>query len=508
MIPEAAETAESAVSLGTLLEGFANTQGLGAIRITGMELDSRRVSQGSLFVALKGHQVHGLKFAPVACEKGCAAVLFDPQDAGGWRFAERDSNVPWIEVPDLASRLGCIADRYFDQPSRMMKVVAITGTNGKTSCSHFLAEALGAGAGVLGTLGWGAPGALTETQNTTSDAVATQRFLAALLKKGFGTVVMEASSHGLHQGRMNGVTLAGVVLTNFSRDHLDYHGTMEAYLEAKLRLLSWENLDFIAFNAESPFREPVIGTPRPGCRRIGFASKGFEMDGLDALVTYGDVEFLTEGLRFTLTQGAASHRVTLPLFGEFNVENVAATVAALMGMGDAFEVAVARLDRLRPVPGRMEQVARGGRHAVIDYAHTPDALASVLGSVRKHCEGALWVVFGCGGDRDAGKRALMGRAVEQFADHVVITDDNPRSECGEKIIEDIRAGLVAKEPLVIRNRREAIATAIRALRPRDLAVIAGKGHETYQEVAGIRHPFSDREVARDIMDQLHPFVLQ
>lgn len=314
---------------------------------------------------------------------------------------------------------------------------------------------------------------------------------------------MEASSHGLAQGRLNGVRFAGALFTNFSRDHLDYHGSMEAYLEAKMRLLEWPGLTFVVFNADDPIAEPILRQRRPELNYIGFCSSCRERIAGVPLVTYDEVSHTASGISFQAHFKGDSAQIRVPVFGDFNVENIAATLAVMLALGHSFEAAVAAVHEVRPVPGRMENVTVGGRTAVIDFAHTPDALASVVASVRRHCAGELWLVFGCGGDRDRGKRAEMGRVAGQLADRVVLTDDNPRGEEGDVIINDILQGMARTDIEIIRNRRSAIGRALEAAGTADVVLIAGKGHESAQEIQGVKYPFNDREVAEDILKAIH-----
>lgn len=492
----------SGVSLRQLLAGFTDQAGIPDRRVRGLQLDSRKIRDGDLFVALNGLHRHGLEYAGEAIAKGCAAILYEPPSPAA--TADPGGEVACIGVEGLAGRLGYIADRYYGHPSRSLSVLGITGTNGKTSCSHFLAEALGVSgkSAVVGTLGWGAPGQLRATTLTTPDATEIHRILHCLRADGFRTVAMEASSHGLVQGRLNGVRFTGALFTNFSRDHLDYHGSMTAYLDAKLSLLEWPELAFVVFNAADPIAEPILRRRRPDLRHIGFGSARCEGLAGVPLVSYADVSQTAEGMSFRVHYDGESAQVRVPVFGDFNVENITATLAVMLALGHPFAEAVAAVHRVRPVPGRMENVSLGGRTAVIDFAHTPDALASVLASVRRHCAGQLCLVFGCGGDRDRGKRAEMGRIAGQLADRVVLTDDNPRSEEGDDIIDDILQGMERTDIEIIRDRRAAIGHALETAGTADVVLIAGKGHESTQEIQGTKYPFNDREVAEGILNTI------
>lgn len=487
--------------LDRLLDGWAVAEPL---EIQGLCHDSRRVCPGTLFIALAGQRSHGLHHAEQAIRQGCAAIAYDPAGAGG-TLAAAVTAVPCIPVEDLAGKLGGIADRYYGAPSQDLQAIAVTGTNGKTSCTHFLAQALSAHgrAGVIGTLGWGTPGRLHPTAHTTPDAIEVHELLARLRDQGYGAVAMEASSHGQVQGRLNGVRFRGALYTNFSRDHLDYHGTMEAYLQAKLSLLNWPALAFVVFNADDPIGPAIREHLPAGLRGIAFSVDGGghgHLSDLQDMLTLSDIRHGSTGISFCANYQGHGADVAAPVYGDFNVQNLAGSLAVLLALGWELPDAAAALGKVGPVPGRMESHEAAGRTVVIDYAHTPDALANVLGGLRRHCRGRLWVVFGCGGDRDRGKRPEMGAIAENLADTVVLTDDNPRSEDGDGIIADILSGCDRPQGIAcIRDRRDAIAWTIERAEPGDVVLVAGKGHETTQEVLGTKYPFCDREVVRELL---------
>jgi UDP-N-acetylmuramoyl-L-alanyl-D-glutamate--2,6-diaminopimelate ligase len=493
----------SPIGLHRLIADVADIEGVPDFPVQGLSLDSRALGPGFLFAALNGHTVHGLRFADQAVRQGCAAIVFDPAGAGQ-SLALNVSAVPCVPVADLGHKLGRIADRFFGEPSRDLTIIGITGTNGKTSCSHFLAEsfaAAGRPAAVLGTLGWGRPGSLAPGTHTTPDAIGVHRMLHGLRGEGLTHVAMEASSHGLEQGRLEGVRFRGALFTNFTRDHLDYHGTMEAYLDAKMRLLAWPGLEFAVYNANDPIGAAVLERLPAGLPALGFAVGGNpRTEG--PLLRIGSVLHEPEGVSFEARYEGRAAGIRAPVFGDFNVENLTASLAVLLAMGYALGEAAALVANVKAVPGRMESCSAGGRTVVVDYAHTPDALGSVLRSLRRHCGGRLWAIFGCGGDRDRGKRPEMGAIAADIADVVVLTDDNPRSEDGDAIIHDILEGCGGCRPIIRRDRREAIRYALENAAPGDLVLVAGKGHETTQEVKGIKTPFSDRETVRDLLKQL------
>ena len=429
--------------LKELLEGFISfpTSTLETAedrQITGLALDSREVIEGNVFIALAGAKQHGLVHVGQALDKGACAVVYEPT-GDRKHLAEHIKNVPMIAVDKLGLKLGAIAARFYGDPSRFMNVIGITGTNGKTSCSQFLSQMLD-DCGIIGTLGWGEWGKLSKTLNTTPDALETQRILSELLKDKKKIVAMEVSSHGLEQGRVNGVTFKGAVFTNISRDHLDYHGTMEAYLQAKLSLLNKPGLAFAVVNLDDFYSDRIIAAVPEGVVVWGISVQGKSLASCECL-SAGNIRHQADGIEFDVHWRGDSQRVKVPLFGDFNSENVLTVLAVMLALGVPMPEAVKKLQVIKPVTGRMERFGGDGQPLVfVDYAHTPDALEKVLSSLRKHCGQDLWVVFGCGGNRDKGKRPQMGRIAEQWADHVIITDDNPRFENGLDIVNDILAG--------------------------------------------------------------------
>ncbi len=508
-IPE--PTAGASMALRDLMVGSGVIDRLPEITVSGLVLDSRKVRPGDLFFAMAGARQHGLLHAREAIARGAVAIVYDPA-GGGSDLAEclrGSEQAAIIALPALDQEIGWIADRFYGAPSAHMEVIGITGTNGKTSCSHFLARALAdtAPCTVMGTLGWGFIDALQPLSNTTPDAIAIQAGLAELEQQGAKAVAMEVSSHGQVQGRTQGVRFKGAIYTNISRDHLDYHATMEAYLQAKLRLLQTPGLTFAVINLDDPYAGRILATVPAGVDVLGFTRYQRTEDrrqktGSIEQVCADNVLHGVKGLSFDLTYGDEQAHVSAPVLGDFNVENVLATVAALLKMGLPLARAAERLTQIRPVPGRMERFAAGpGAPAVIvDYAHTPDALQRLLDSVRMHCSGKLWLLFGCGGDRDRGKRAQMGRIARLRADRIVLTDDNPRFEDGAVIIDEMLAGCgKGADVRVMRDRAQAIGFTVMEAAPDDMVVIAGKGHEDYQEVRGVRHPFSDRKVVEAVL---------
>ncbi len=497
-----APSQENAIHLSELLRGIVPVADCDDCLVTGMQLDSRKIAPGDLFVACRGRRVHGASHLGEALQRGAAAVIYDPEGANG----VHPLGIPAVAVEALGERLGEIAARFHGHPSRDLQVVGITGTNGKTSCAHYLAQALNrptAPCGVVGTVGSGLFGALEPSPNTTPDAVSIQSTLAKFRMAGAREVVMEVSSHALDQGRVQGVEFNTAVFTNLTHDHLDYHGDMEAYETAKRRLFTWPGLESMVVNVDDPAgRRMILDASSPLV-----VIYGLNAEAVNAAHTTNareikrlwaeEVRLKRNGVSIAAAGSWGSGKLHAPLLGRFNASNLMAVLAVLLTEGWALEKALLRLADTRAVPGRMERFgSTRGPQMVVDYAHTPDALQHALSALHEHCDGDLWCVFGCGGDRDRGKRPLMGRIAEQWSQRVVITDDNPRSENGDDIIDDILAGLERPDAAIVeRDRDAAIRLAYAQAANDDLILVAGKGHEEYQEIAGKHLEQSDRAVA-------------
>jgi UDP-N-acetylmuramoyl-L-alanyl-D-glutamate--2,6-diaminopimelate ligase len=462
------------------------------LRVSGLALDSRALRPGDLFFALRGQRYDGREFLAAAAAAGAVAALVDAAaPAPG-------APLPVFAVADLAQRISAIAGRFYGEPSHALAVTGITGTNGKTSCCQLLAQlftALEAPAGAIGTLGAGLLGAAPrDTGFTTPDAIATQRLLAELRAAGARRVAMEVSSHSLAQGRVAAVRLHTALFTNLSRDHLDYHADMAAYREAKARLFRQPELQVAVVNVDDPAGRAMAAALPAQVRRLGYSAHG---DGAELRVARAD--FGPAGIRARIATPWGAGELASPLPGAFNLANLLAVIAAACGQGFALDAVLAAVPGLRAAPGRMQEVGGGRPRVIVDYAHTPDALAQALAALRPVTRGRLWCVFGCGGERDRGKRPQMGAIAAQGADHLVLTSDNPRGEDPQGIVDEILAGLSASQRhavAVMADRRQAIEHAIAAAAPEDCVLIAGKGHETWQEIRGVRWPFADAAVAR------------
>jgi UDP-N-acetylmuramoyl-L-alanyl-D-glutamate--2,6-diaminopimelate ligase len=467
------------------------------VMVSDLTVDSRAASPGALFLACNGRTHHGLKFAAEAVARGARAVLYEQAGAGA--LPQLGAGTFVAPVPMLAERIGLIADRFFGSPSQQLTIAGITGTNGKTTCAWLLAQALEhcqRPAAYIGTLGFGRPPQLTPTLHTTSDAVTVQRQLAQLRALGAAAVCMEVSSHALDQGRVNGVRFNTAVFTNLTRDHLDYHGTMAAYGAAKARLLAWPDLAHRVINIDDAFGATLAAAtaaaPLIVTSRLGAAVP----DGA-RFVRAARVRPDAGGLLIEVHSSWGEGQLAVRLVGEFNIDNALTVLAVLLAWEVPLKDAVRALGKCRAASGRMEMFGGRGRTplAIVDYAHTPDALANALRAARLHCRGELRVVFGCGGDRDAGKRPIMGRLAAELADDIIVTDDNPRSEDPARIVAEIVAGMQRHTPHVIEHDRAlAIRMGLERSAPEDVVLIAGKGHEDYQVIGTERRAFKDQAV--------------
>lgn len=465
-----------------------------------LTLDSRQVGEGDVFVALPGTRCDGRDFIDNARAQGAALTLAAPPF---------ESAYPDVLVPEgLAEQLGVLAALAFGV-SGTLEQIAVTGTNGKSSVTHYIAslsEALGTPCALIGTLGCGRPGALRDADLTTPDPISLQARLRDLGDAGACRVALEASSHALDQNRLSGCRIRAGVFTNLSRDHLDYHPGMAAYAAAKARLFHRPEMEVAVVNGDDPLARLMLAGLDASARvvRVGDdASNDFRV-----LRWQGH----PEGIEARLVTPEGERDIALSLLGRFNLDNVLLAIATLYALGTPLDALLKAAQALSPVPGRMQRLsAPGAPTVVVDYAHTPDALGSALMALREHVPGRLWCLFGCGGERDPGKRALMGEIASLMADRVVVTDDNPRTEPAADIRRAILDGCrdagveaVFEKVLEIPGRADAIACTLAEADPGDVILLAGKGHETWQEINGVRHAFSDVEIAgRALLERAH-----
>lgn len=475
-------------SLSTLLQGIASVPSVFDVTIHGLKTDSRSVRAGDTFVALAGASTPADHYVDQAVAAGATVVLLE---AGSESECREYGSALIVPVTQLRKRLGKIAARFYEHPSRRLRLIGVTGTNGKTSVTHYIAQLLSqadAPCGMLGTLGYGMPEALQEATHTTPDVVHTNRVLANIVSKGGRAAAMEVSSHGLDQGRVDGLTIATAVFTNLTRDHLDYHGSMEAYGAAKARLFRREDVRLSVINFDDPFGRQLYETLDGSCDRIRYSLHESETE-----LWLTEFHPTDTGFDARVDGEWGVFELSAPLMGSFNASNLLAAVATVLSLGVTVEQVRQAVRQLHSPPGRLERFCSDdGIRAVVDYAHTPDALANALAALRPHVAGKLICVFGCGGDRDSGKRPEMAKEAEKGADVVIVTDDNPRSEDPENIVRDILAGLARPDSAqVIHDRGQAIDRAIAMATADDLVLVAGKGHEAWQEIAGQKHAFSD-----------------
>jgi UDP-N-acetylmuramoyl-L-alanyl-D-glutamate--2,6-diaminopimelate ligase len=487
------------IKLPALLPDY-QTQ-LPATLVRGLALDSRQVNAGDCFLAVQGYQVDGRHFIKDALNAGASAIL---QQANSFSV-DLQGEIPVVSVPHLDEQISAIAGRFFGSPSSQVAVTGVTGTNGKTTVTHLVAQLfteLGQTSAVIGTLGSGVMSAtasqLVAETNTTPDALNLQKRLHELLQAGVRRVAMEVSSHALVQGRVAALNFDTVVATNVSRDHLDYHGSMESYAAAKQDLFTRYPARVRIFNADDAI---VAGWYQPAANHYRYSLDLGHAEDQNTLCA-SELRFHNEGADFKLHWQGESAAVSSQLLGRFNVANTLAAAAVALTSGYALSLVAAAIGKLQAVAGRMECFTAPGQPlAIVDYAHTPDALTQVLQAARLHCRGKLWCVFGCGGDRDRGKRPQMGQAASQDADIIVITDDNPRTESAQQIIADIASGATeGARVLTHSGRRDAVLSTLRQAAADDVVVLAGKGHEDYQVVGTQKLDYNERQIVASFME--------
>lgn len=460
-----------------------------------LQLDSRKVGQNDVFLAIPGVSQHGKQFIAQALAQGAALVLTN-------EGTYDDSRI--IVLPELMQLLPALAASFYQQPARKLQLVGVTGTNGKSSCTFFinqLAQQLGQKAAVIGTLGYGRCDQLTPLPNTTPHYVDLQQIMAGFVQQQTQLAALEVSSHALVQQRVSGLLFDVAVFTNLTRDHLDYHGSMAEYGAAKALLFTPQLSRAAVINVSDEFGRKLAAQSQLPVWAYG---KAEHCQGYKRYLAYSAVTATADGYKLKLTTDTGSYDLYLPLLGEFNIQNVLAALASMLVLGYDLPTLLTACNKLRPVPGRMEQFGFAQHFtAVIDYAHTPDALQQALQSLRMHCKGRLWCVFGCGGDRDRGKRPIMGQLAEQYADHVIITSDNPRSEDVQIICDDIAAGMSPDGSYSIEpDRQAAIKLALISAQAGDVVLVAGKGHETVQIIGSEHRQYDERAYLRQLVTEM------
>ncbi len=458
-------------------------------QISGLSLDSRHLAENNIFCACRGTQSHAKTYLEMALQKPIAAVFLEEE---GDIFLK--NNIPCIPYPNLTKELGILAAKFYDFPTQEMRVIGVTGTNGKTSISHFIAQYLPQPCGLLGTLGNGIYGELVSGKFTTPFGIELQNIFYDLKSKNVQQVVMEVSSHALEQHRTAGINFEIGIFTNLTRDHLDYHGTMENYGAAKAKLFQDYPLKTAIFNLDDPFSQHLLQI----VPQINVLT--YSLNNSKASIFCNKINLLSNGYELDISTPLGIIKTKIKLIGDFNVSNILAAIATFIALEMPLKDIEKKLFQTQAVAGRME-LFQSPNYApvIIDYAHTPDALEKALQAARKHCSGNLWCIFGCGGDRDQGKRPLMGEIAEKYADQIILTNDNPRHEIPEQIISDIKMGLKNQSFLTILDRKKAISHALENAGKNDLILLAGKGHETYQQIGDDFLHYSDRETVKHLL---------
>lgn len=479
--------------LSGLLEGYATVARADDVEINDISMNSTTIQDGDVFFALQGTQSHGLRYASQAIEQGAVAVIAEAGKQADKLLQDevlrqklKQDGVLLVAVENLTGHMGAIADRFYGHPSRQLKMVGITGTNGKTSSSQFIAYALNedAPSAVIGTIGTGLVSRLEEATHTTPDVITVHRMLRDFCNAGAASAVMEVSSHGLEQGRVNGVAFDVVVFTNLSHDHLDYHGDMASYAAAKRKLFSMPGIRVAVINADDKFGRELISEFQSSYEVVDYS---VDVANHGSKLRIHNIHQDKNGMVLSVETQSGSGKMQSELLGRFNASNLLASLGVLLSLDVPLDKALQRLSRVNNVLGRMERVSIDAEHplVVVDYAHTPDALEKALKALRDHGDfsgqAKLWCLFGCGGDRDQDKRKSMGAVAEQCADVVVLTDDNPRTEDSQAIIDSIMSGITNSQFVkTINDRVSAIEYVITQAGTEDVILVAGKGHEAYQ----------------------------
>jgi len=489
-------------NLSFLLDGILSLPDEYNVEINNVVLDSRQVTQGDVFVAVNGEGVNGLDYIDSAVAKGAVAVLWEAKvDAIPFAWARSNKKIPLIAITNLKQNLGVLANRVYHQASESLNIVAVTGTNGKTSCVNFIAQALGSDnpCGLIGTLGTGIYPDISASSHTTPDVFTVHKTFSDFVERNTKIAAIEVSSHALAQGRIDGVDIDVAIFTNLTQDHLDYHGTMQAYLNEKIKLFQRVTVNTVIINVNDSYGIDVVEAA---------AGKNIIKYGIDKKlnspeVYASDIHYHIDSTEFVLNTKRGSVGITSSLIGDFNISNLLAVCAYLEFLGYSLKEIAARVKNVMPVAGRMQKiVANGFPLIIVDYAHTPDALEHVLKTLSEQFKDNLTCVFGCGGERDKDKRSKMGAIANSYADSIVLTNDNPRNESAENIIVQIEQGISNKNKVIIElDRKAAITKAIITTKISGCVLIAGKGHENYQIIGSDKFKFNDVEVAKEIVSE-------
>lgn len=481
------------MNINQLLAPWMREEGVDCV-ISDVKNDSRQIKEGDLFLAYPGALTDGCLFIDKAAASGAAAITYDPIHAPA--SLRLPTTIPCIPIPQLAEKISAIAKRFYDNPADSLSLTGVTGTNGKTTIAYQLAQAhslLGQKSAYIGTIGQGNVTLLKPLENTTPDALCLQKLFHEYRQQGIKQVCMEVSSHALSQHRVDGIPFNQALFTNLTLDHLDYHHTMEEYAAAKAQLFASPELEWAIINQDDPYQQLMSQAVKSNVNIIKYGMR--KACDVSASIRHMDIT----GTEIDVHSTWGVHHLKINALGAFNIYNSLAIFSSLMASGYEAEQVVLVMSQLKAAPGRMEVLA-SSPYVLVDYAHTPDALENALITLQQLKKGQLWVVFGCGGDRDKSKRAVMGKAASLYADKIVITSDNPRSEDPKSIINDIAEGISSLTPIVkLINREEAIAHALAGAEKDDIILIAGKGHEAYQQIGSVKHPFSDQEVVRRLI---------
>jgi UDP-N-acetylmuramoyl-L-alanyl-D-glutamate--2,6-diaminopimelate ligase len=482
------------MKLSQLLKRWIN-QDIMDCTITNIENDSRCIQAGDLFVAYPGAAADGRLFIEKAVAAGASGVAYDP--AHFPKDCVLPTSIPCVPVPELATNLALIAKQFYDDPGHYLSITGVTGTNGKTTIAYQLAQAhqlLGQGAAYIGTIGQGHVNALTLLDNTTPDSLCLQKLLHQYKNQGMKQVCMEVSSHALAQHRVDGIEFKQAVFTNLTLDHLDFHHTMENYAAAKALLFTRESLQWAIINQDDSYQKRIRDAVKPHVRTLTYGIQ----NNCDVRAVHWSMNI--NGTEIDVHSPWGQHQLKVKSLGQFNIYNSLAVFSSLLASGYAPDQVVAVMQQLKAAPGRMEIVAHAP-YVLVDYAHTPDALENALVTLNQLKKGRLWVVFGCGGDRDKTKRPIMGKVASLLADQIVITSDNPRTEDPQVIVNEIAQGVASSNAIQVLNREEAINYALNEAAENDVILIAGKGHEAYQQIGTVKHAFSDQDIVRRLIQK-------